>query len=41
MADIRIEPRRRSTAWVWILLVLAILAAAAYLLIDSGTIQLG
>lgn len=31
MAEIRIEPKRRSMAWVWLVVVL-VLAAAAYVL---------
>ncbi len=30
MAEIRVEPKRRSTAWLWILLVLIVAAALAY-----------
>ena len=30
MAEIRIEQKRRSFAWLWTLLVLLVLAAAAY-----------
>lgn len=31
MAEIRIEPKRRSMAWVWLVVVL-VLVAAAYVL---------
>jgi len=27
MAEIRVEPTRRSTAWVWILLLIVLIAA--------------
>ena len=30
MAEIRVEPVRRSRAWLWILLALVILGGAAY-----------
>ena len=30
MAEIRVEPRRRSLAWLWILLVLIIAAGLVY-----------
>jgi hypothetical protein len=30
MAEIRVEPRRRSMAWLWILIVIAILGGLAY-----------
>lgn len=30
MAEIRVEPRRRSLTWLWILLVLAIVGGLAY-----------
>lgn len=30
MAEIRVEPRRRSMAWLWILLALVIIAGIAY-----------
>lgn len=30
MAEIRVEPRRRSMAWAWILIAVVIIAALAY-----------
>ena len=30
MAEIRVEPRRRSMAWLWILIALVIIGALAY-----------
>jgi hypothetical protein len=30
MAEIRVEPRRRSLAWLWILLVLIVVAGLCY-----------
>lgn len=30
MAEIRVEPRRRSLAWLWILIAIVIIAALAY-----------
>jgi hypothetical protein len=30
MAEIRVEPKRRSMAWLWILLVVVIAGAIAY-----------
>ena len=37
MAEIRIEQKRRSLAWLWVLLVLLVLAAVAwYLYYDRG-----
>jgi len=30
MAEIRVEPRRRSLAWLWILLVLIIVGGLVY-----------
>ena len=30
MAEIRVEPRRRSLAWLWILIAVVIVAALAY-----------
>ena len=37
MAEIRIEPRRRHTAWLWVVLLLLVLAAIAFFLFDQGT----
>jgi hypothetical protein len=30
MAEIRVEPRRRSFAWLWALLILVVLGGLAY-----------
>ena len=30
MAEIRVEPKRRSLAWLWIIIVLLVIAALAY-----------
>ena len=30
MAEIRVEPRRRSLAWLWILLVLTVVGGLVY-----------
>jgi|KBSSwiStaDraftv2_1062776.scaffolds.fasta_scaffold4891627_1 hypothetical protein len=30
MAEIRVEPTRRSTAWIWILLLLIVAAGLVY-----------
>jgi hypothetical protein len=30
MAEIRVEPKRRSMAWLWILLAVIVLAALGY-----------
>ena len=35
MAEIRVEPKRRSLAWLWILLALAVVAAVAWYLMNS------
>jgi len=32
MAEIRVEPRRRSLAWLWILLVLIVIGGLVYYL---------
>ena len=36
MAEIRVEPKRRSLAWLWALLALAIVAAVAWYLMNGG-----
>ncbi len=36
MAEIRVEPKRRSLAWLWILLALAVVALVAWYLISQG-----
>lgn len=30
MAEIRVEPRRKSRAWLWIVLLLVVVAALVY-----------
>lgn len=30
MAEIRVEPKRRNLAWLWILLIVIVAAALAY-----------
>ncbi len=30
MAEIRVEPKRRNLAWLWILLIVIVAAAVAY-----------
>lgn len=37
MAEIRVEPRRRSYAWIGILIALVIIAGIAYYLISRRT----
>jgi hypothetical protein len=32
MAEIRVEPRRRSTAWLWVLVALAAVGGLVYYL---------
>ncbi len=36
MAEIRVEPKRRSLAWLWILLALAVVALVAWYLTSQG-----
>jgi hypothetical protein len=36
MAEIRVEPKRRSLAWLWALLALALVAAVAWYLMAGG-----
>lgn len=40
MAEIRVEPRRRSMAWLWILLVLIVVGGLCYyfLYYRNGTV---
>jgi hypothetical protein len=40
MAEIRVEPKRRSMAWLWIVLALVVLAAAGWFVMNGG-IQIG
>jgi predicted anti-sigma-YlaC factor YlaD len=39
VAEIRIEPKRRSLAWLWILLVLAVVALVAWYLVSQGAVR--
>ncbi len=39
MAEIRVEPKRRSLAWLWVLLALALVAAVAWYLSNDGVNQ--
>ncbi len=39
MAEIRVEPKRRSLAWLWILLVLAAIALVAWYLVSQGAVR--
>lgn len=39
MAEIRVEPKRRSTAWVWALLALALVALVFWYLNNDGVDQ--
>jgi hypothetical protein len=36
MAEIRVEPRRRSMAWLWAILALAIVAGVVYYVFFYG-----
>lgn len=37
MAEIRVQERQKSRAWVWVVLLLIVLAAVLYFLWASGT----
>jgi hypothetical protein len=37
MAEIRVQPRKRSYGWVWLVLLLIVVAAVVYFLYLSGT----
>ena len=40
MAEIRVEQKRRSLAWLWILLVLALIAAGVwYFYFNTGAVR--
>lgn len=41
MAEIHVEPKRRSMAWLWVVLLLVVLAAAAYFIFFNGGIPGG
>jgi hypothetical protein len=36
MAEIRVEPKRASRAWIWVVLLLALVAGVAYYLWSTG-----
>ena len=36
MAEIHVEPRRRSRAWLWVLLLVIVLVVAAWVLFGGG-----
>ena len=40
MAEIRVEPKKRSLAWLWILLLIAIAAAVAWYFMNNGRIEM-
>jgi hypothetical protein len=39
MAEIRVEPKKRSLAWLWALLALAVIALVAWYLNNDGVDQ--
>ena len=39
MAEIRVRPKRRSLAWLWVLLTLVVLALVAWYLVNAGIIH--
>ncbi len=39
MAEIRVEPKKRSLAWLWVLLALAVIALVAWYLMNDGVNQ--
>lgn len=36
MAEIRVEPRKRSMLWLWLILLIAIVAAAVWYFNNNG-----
>lgn len=40
MAEIRVEPKRRNTAWVWAAIVIIALAAIGYFLLSQGILEM-
>ncbi len=38
MAEIRVQPKPRSRAWLWVLLVLAVVALVAWYLLREGLV---
>ena len=41
MAEIRVEPKRRSMAWVWVLLAVLVAGAVFWYLNNDGVNQVG
>ena len=41
MAEIHVEPRRRSKAWLWLLLLVLVLVVVGWIIFGSGTVQIG
>ena len=41
MAEIRIEPKRRNTAWVWAVLAVVAVAAIGYFLMNRDILHMG
>ena len=39
MAEIRVQPKPRSLAWLWALLALAVVALVAWFLMRQGLVQ--
>jgi hypothetical protein len=40
MAEIRVEPKRRSMTWLWLLLLVAVAAAVAWYFMNNGRNEL-
>lgn len=40
MAEIRVEPKRRSMAWLWLLILLVVAAAVAWYFMNDGRTEL-
>jgi hypothetical protein len=40
MAEIRVEPKRRSMAWLWLLILVAVAAAVAWYFMNNGRNEL-
>lgn len=38
MAEIRVQPRKKSHGWVWLLLLLVVIAAVVYYLYATGSL---
>lgn len=36
MAEIRVEPRKRSMTWLWLILLIAVIAAAVWYFTSNG-----